>query len=156
MAAKIPVAKYVELPDEDHLLQALTPDLLDLLLNKIEEFITGVRHRADPDRALATIMFTDMVRSTEPVPEMGDSRWRELLNDCYAVVRNELTAFRGREEDGGRRPARQSKMQWAEIFAFNLHVASVLVSRVFLGHALCDWKHTGRIQRSQLMSASEP
>jgi class 3 adenylate cyclase len=85
------------LPDEDHLLQALTPDLLDLLLNKIEEFITGVRHRADPDRALATIMFTDMVRSTEPVPEMGDSRWRELLNDCYAVVRNELTAFRGRE-----------------------------------------------------------
>ena len=67
MAAKIPGAKYVELPDEDHLLQALTPDLLDLLLNKIEEFITGVRHRADPDRALATIMFTDMVRSTEPV-----------------------------------------------------------------------------------------
>ena len=86
MAAKIPGAKYVELPDEDPSAPA-SSDLLDLLLNKIEEFITGVRHRADPDRALATIMFTDMVRSTEPVPEMGDSRWRELLNDCYAVVR---------------------------------------------------------------------
>ena len=81
----------------DHLLQALDPDLLDLLLDEIEEFITGVRHREDPDRVLATVMFTDIVRSTERAAEMGDLRWRDLLNDYYAVVRKELTAFRGRE-----------------------------------------------------------
>ncbi len=97
MAQKIPGAKYVELPGEDHLLQALPPDLLDRLLGEIEEFTTGVRHRADPDRVLATVMFTDIVRSTERAAEMGDLRWRELLNDYYAVVRKELNAFRGRE-----------------------------------------------------------
>ena len=97
MAQKIPGAKYVELPGEDHLLQALEPELLDLLLDEIEEFITGVRHRPEPDRVLATVMFTDIVRSTERAAEMGDLRWRELLNNYYAVVRKELTAFRGRE-----------------------------------------------------------
>jgi pimeloyl-ACP methyl ester carboxylesterase len=97
MAQKIPGAKYVELPGEDHLLQALDPELLDLLLDEIEEFITGVRHRPDPDRVLATVMFTDIVRSTERVAEMGDLRWRELLNDYYAAVRKELIVFHGRE-----------------------------------------------------------
>ena len=97
MAQKIPGAKYVELPGEDHLLQALDQEVLDRLLDEIEEFITGVRHRADPDRVLATVMFTDIVRSTERAAEMGDLRWRELLNDYYAVVRKELAVFRGRE-----------------------------------------------------------
>ena len=97
LAQKIPGAKYVELPGEDHLLQALDPNLLDLLLDEIEEFITGVRHRPDPDRVLATVMFTDIVRSTERAAEMGDSRWRELLTDYYAAVRKELSVFRGRE-----------------------------------------------------------
>jgi pimeloyl-ACP methyl ester carboxylesterase len=97
MAEKISGAKYVELPGEDHLLQALPPDLLDRLLDEIEEFITGVRHRPDPDRVLATVMFTDIVRSTERAAEMGDLRWRELLNDYYEAVRKELSAFQGRE-----------------------------------------------------------
>jgi class 3 adenylate cyclase/esterase/lipase len=97
MAHKIPGAKYVELPGEDHLLQALDQELLDRLLDEIEEFITGVRHRADPDRVLATVMFTDIVRSTERAAEMGDLRWRELLNQYYAAVRKELTVFHGRE-----------------------------------------------------------
>ena len=92
MAQKIPGAKYVELPGEDHLLQALEPELLDLLLDGIEEFMTGARHRLEPDRVLATVMFTDMVGSTERAAELGDSRWHELLNDYYAVVRKELTA----------------------------------------------------------------
>ena len=68
-----------------------------VLLDEIEEFITGARHRPEPDRVLATVMFTDIVRSTERAAELGDSRWRELLNNYYAVVRKELTAFRGRE-----------------------------------------------------------
>jgi class 3 adenylate cyclase len=97
MAQKIPGAKYVELPGEDHLLQALDQDVLDLLLDEVEEFITGVRHRPEPDRVLATVMFTDIVRSTERAAEMGDSRWRELLNNYYAAVRKELSVFRGRE-----------------------------------------------------------
>ena len=63
MASKIPGAKYVELPGEDHLLQALPPDLLDSLLDEVEEFVTGVRHRPDPDRVLATVMFTDIVNA---------------------------------------------------------------------------------------------
>ena len=99
MAQKIPGAKYVELPGEDHLLQALDQEVLDRLLDEVEEFVTGVRHRADPDRVLATVMFTDIVRSTERAAEMGDLRWRELLNDYYAVVRKELAVFRGREVD---------------------------------------------------------
>jgi pimeloyl-ACP methyl ester carboxylesterase len=97
MAQKIPGAKYVELPGEDHLLQALPPDLLDLFLDEVEEFITGVRHSPEPDRVLATVMFTDIVRSTERAAEMGDLRWRHLLNDYYAAVRKELSVFRGRE-----------------------------------------------------------
>jgi class 3 adenylate cyclase/dienelactone hydrolase len=97
LAQKIPGAKYVELPGEDHLLQALEPDLLDLLLDEIEEFVTGVRHCPDPDRVLATVMFTDIVRSTERAAEMGDFRWRELLNMYYAAVRKELSVFHGRE-----------------------------------------------------------
>jgi len=97
IAQKVPGAKYVELPGENHLLQALEPDLMDRLLDEIEEFITGVRHRLDPDRVLATVMFTDIVRSTERAAEMGDSRWRNLLNDFYAAVRKELSVFHGRE-----------------------------------------------------------
>ena len=97
MAQKIPGAKYVELPGEDHLLQALDQELLDLLLDEIEEFVTGVRHRPEPDRVLATVMFTDIVRSTERAAEMGDLRWRALLNNYYGAVRKELSAFRGRE-----------------------------------------------------------
>ena len=97
MAQKIPGAKYVELPGEDHLLQALEPELLDLLLDGIEEFMTGARHRLEPDRVLATVMFTDMVGSPQRAAELGDSRWHELLNNYYTVVRKELTAFRGRE-----------------------------------------------------------
>ncbi len=97
MAQKIPGAKYVELPGEDHLLQALDQELLDRLLDEIEEFITGVRHRPDPDRVLATMMFTDIVRSTERAAEMGDFRWRELLNLYYAALRKELSVFHGRE-----------------------------------------------------------
>lgn len=97
MAQKIPGAKYVELPGSVHLLQALEPELLDRLLDEIEEFITGTRSRPDMDRVLATVMFTDIVRSTERAAEMGDSRWRELLNNYYAEVRKELSVFHGRE-----------------------------------------------------------
>ncbi len=97
LAQNIPGAKYVELPGEDHLLQAFDEDVLDLLLDEIEEFITGTRHRPEQDRVLATVMFTDIVGSTERAAGLGDRQWRELLTNYYAAVRKELTAFRGRE-----------------------------------------------------------
>jgi pimeloyl-ACP methyl ester carboxylesterase len=97
LAQNIPGAKYVELPGNDHMLQALDQDVLDVLIDEIEELITGVRHRPEPDRVLATVMFTDIVGSTESASKQGDRQWRELLNNFYAAVRKELAAFRGRE-----------------------------------------------------------
>jgi pimeloyl-ACP methyl ester carboxylesterase len=96
MAARIPGARYVELPSEDHL-----PWLADadLVLDEIEEFLTGVRHGPEPDRVLATVLFTDIVGSTEKAAELGDRRWRDLLESHHAAVRKELARFRGREVD---------------------------------------------------------
>jgi class 3 adenylate cyclase len=97
LAEHIAGAKYVELPGEDHLLQAFDQDVLDRLIDEVEEFITGERHRPEPDRVLATVMFTDVVGSTEHATRLGDRRWHELLTAYYAAVRKELGAFRGRE-----------------------------------------------------------
>lgn len=68
LAENIPGAKYVELPGDDHLLQAFDQDVLDLLLDQIEVFTTGVLHRPRPDQILATVMSTDIVGSTERAP----------------------------------------------------------------------------------------
>jgi class 3 adenylate cyclase/dienelactone hydrolase len=98
LAERIPRAKLVELPGEDHI-----PlwDNSDTIVDEIEEFVTGVRpgHEADHDRVLATILFTDIVRSTERAAALGDRRWRDILEQYYALVRRELSRFRGREID---------------------------------------------------------
>jgi len=94
MAGQIPGAKFVELPGADHL--PWVGDA-DATLDEIEEFLTGVRPDADPNRVLSTVLFTDIVRSTEQAAEVGDRRWRTLLDDHHAVVRKELRRFRGRE-----------------------------------------------------------
>ena len=96
LAQHVSGAKYIELPGDDHLLQAFEPDLLDRVIDEIEEFITGTRHRPEPDRVLATVMFTDIVGSTERAAELGDHRWRELLSNYYDLLRR-VTTFRGRE-----------------------------------------------------------
>lgn len=97
LAEHIPNAKYVELPGADHMLQALDQEVLDLLLDEVEEFVTGTYHRPEPDRTLATVMFTDIVDSTRRAAELGDLRWREVLGEFYAAIRKELSAFGGRE-----------------------------------------------------------
>jgi pimeloyl-ACP methyl ester carboxylesterase len=94
LAARIPGARYVELPGIDHLPWATDPESV---LGEIEEFLTGARSRPEPDRVLATVMFTDIVGSTERLAELGDARWRELLFAHHAAVRQELARFRGRE-----------------------------------------------------------
>ena len=95
LSQQIPGAKYVEIPGDDHLV--LDQETQDIIADEIEEFMTGARHHPEPDRVLATVMFTDVAKSTERAAELGDERWRELLNQYYEVVRKELAAFRGRE-----------------------------------------------------------
>jgi class 3 adenylate cyclase len=95
LAEHIPGAKYVESPGTDHMV--LDQETQDVIADEIEEFITGTRRRLEPDRVLATVMFVDIVRSTERAAELGDARWRELLSNYYAVLRRELSAFRGHE-----------------------------------------------------------
>jgi class 3 adenylate cyclase len=69
----------------------------DAALDEIEEFLTGVRPQPSLDRVLATVLFTDIVGSTELAADLGDRRWRQLLERHNALVRRELHRFRGRE-----------------------------------------------------------
>jgi pimeloyl-ACP methyl ester carboxylesterase len=94
LAKQVPGARYVELPGIDHLPWAGDADAV---LGEIEEFLTGARSVPEPDRVLATVMFTDIVGSTERAVEVGDARWRELLAAHQAAVRSELERFRGHE-----------------------------------------------------------
>jgi class 3 adenylate cyclase len=96
VAAHIPEAKYVELPGVDH--PPFVGDA-EAVLQEVEEFLTGVRPAPEPDRVLATVLFTDIVRSTERAAELGDRRWRDLLGAHHTAVRRELERFRGREVD---------------------------------------------------------
>ena len=96
IAERIPGAKYVELDGADH-----WPWLGDAnsVLEEMQEFLTGTREPTEPERVLATVLFTDIVGSTERAVELGDRRWRDLVEDHHALVRSELARFRGREID---------------------------------------------------------
>ena len=94
MAAQIPGARFVELPGDDHLPWVGDQDAV---LDEVEEFLTGVRPARDFDRVLATVMFTDIVGSTDVAARIGDRAWRELLDSHHRIVRSELERFRGRE-----------------------------------------------------------
>src|SRR5207244_2578386 len=78
------------------------------IVDEIEEFLTGERHVREPDRILATILFTDIVGSTDRAAAMGDQRWRDLLQSFYVRVRGEFRQYRGIEVGtaGGGGPAR--------------------------------------------------
>lgn len=87
-------AEYVELPGADH-----TPTVSedqDLLMDAIEEFLTGTKHRPAADRALKTVAFTDIVDSTKRAAELGDRKWRSLLEVHESIARREVDAARGR------------------------------------------------------------
>jgi class 3 adenylate cyclase len=87
-------ARFVELPGTDHVAWS---EGVDLLLDEVEEFLTGARGGTDPDRLLTTLLFTDIVGSTDKAAEIGDRRWRDLLDQHNQVVRGQLTRFGGRE-----------------------------------------------------------
>ncbi len=93
IAEAIPGSKFVELDGEDHL-PIVDPEQI---LDEIEEFLTGERTAREPDRMLATVMFTDIVDSTRRAVELGDRRWRELLERHDEIVRGVIARHRGRE-----------------------------------------------------------
>jgi pimeloyl-ACP methyl ester carboxylesterase len=96
LAARIPGARFVELPGDDHLPWVGDQDAI---LDEIQEFLTGIRQSPELDRALATVLFTDIVGSTELAARLGDRAWQALLEQHHALVRRELDRFRGREVD---------------------------------------------------------
>jgi pimeloyl-ACP methyl ester carboxylesterase len=95
LAEHLPNATYVELPGDNHVTFVDGDDILE----EVREFLTGVREPSEPDRVLATVLFTDIVGSTERARELGDRRWRDLVERHHAVVRHELARYRGREVD---------------------------------------------------------
>ncbi|MFN8035410.1 MAG: adenylate/guanylate cyclase domain-containing protein [Acidimicrobiia bacterium] len=88
-------AKYVELPGEDH--WWWTGDGSATIAEEIEEFLTGTKPAPEPDRVLKTVLFTDIVGSTKLAVELGDHRWRQLLDRHDAAVRDALARFHGQE-----------------------------------------------------------
>ena len=94
LTEQIEGSRYVELEGEDHFPWVGDSDAA---LAAIEEFLTGVRPAPAPDRVLATVLFTDIVDSTRLATEMGDRRWRELLEEHQKLVRDHLSRFGGRE-----------------------------------------------------------
>ena len=101
VAQKLPSARFVEIPGIGHL--ALDPARAPIV-GEVRRFLTELWNaaaweQAEPDRMLATVLFTDIVHSTVKAIELGDRGWRELLEHHNALVRRELLRFRGREVD---------------------------------------------------------
>jgi pimeloyl-ACP methyl ester carboxylesterase len=94
LAEHIPKARCVELAGADHL--AMVGDQ-DALLDEVEEFLVGSRRAHEPERALTTVLFTDIVGSTETAARLGDRRWRDVLERHDAETRRQLGVHRGRE-----------------------------------------------------------
>jgi class 3 adenylate cyclase len=94
IAERIPGARRFEVPGPDFAIYLQT----DTLLPEVERFVRGL-DRQEPETVLATVLFTDIVGSTERLAELGDARWRELVEQHHALVRQQLSRFRGQEVD---------------------------------------------------------
>ena len=93
IAERIPGARFVELLGEDHLPWVDADQILDV----VEEFLTGVPRAPEPDRVLATVLFTDIVGSTERAGALGDRKWRAVLDGHDRLARDHIDRFRGRQ-----------------------------------------------------------
>ena len=93
LARHIPGARLVELEGSDNLFSVGDSEAI---LGEIEEFLTGTRQAREPDRVLATVLFTDICRSTEHAAQMGDAAWRSLLGRHDDLVRSAVTRHRGK------------------------------------------------------------
>lgn len=102
IASHVPSARLVEIPGAGHL--ALGGDSATLIADEVEHFLKDVWQaggwaETEPERVLATVLFTDIVGSTERAASMGDRAWRELLEQHHGLIRRELVRFRGAELD---------------------------------------------------------
>jgi pimeloyl-ACP methyl ester carboxylesterase len=141
IASRIPGATFVELPGDAHTLWAGNPDEV---IDEIEEFLTGARRGPEPDRVLATVLFTDIVGSTEQATKLGDRRWRELLERHHALVRSSLDRYQGREVD----TAGDGFMATFDGPARAIRCASAAVAGVrSLGLEIRAGVHTGECER---------
>jgi class 3 adenylate cyclase len=95
VAARIPSARAMRVSGSDYFGIFLSPDIVD----ELERFVAGEEAPFVPESVLTTVMFTDLVASTERAAELGDRAWRELLAQHHALVRRELGRFRGEERD---------------------------------------------------------
>jgi class 3 adenylate cyclase len=89
LAEHITGAGFVEIPGEHMLFD------VDQFADEVESFLTGKRHAVTTDRVLATVLFSDIVGSTERAATLGDRRWRELLDDHDALIRRQVQSYRG-------------------------------------------------------------
>jgi pimeloyl-ACP methyl ester carboxylesterase len=96
LAEQIPGARFVELKGRDHVPWF---DVADQVIVETREFLTGFREAAEPEQILATVLFTDIVGSTERAQALGDREWRSLLERHHSTVREILARYRGREID---------------------------------------------------------
>jgi class 3 adenylate cyclase len=98
IAQQIPNARFLEVPGIDNYVWAGDWEReIEPVLDAIEEFLTGSRREREPDRVLATVLFTDIVGSTEHAARLGDRGWRDLLGRHDAIVREQLGRWRGQE-----------------------------------------------------------
>ena len=91
LSRNIPNAEYLELPGKDYFIYNGAPDII----SAIEEFLTGVAPEVEPDRVLATVMFTDIVGSTDKAVSMGDRKWIDLLHLHDDLIHKNLREYRG-------------------------------------------------------------
>jgi class 3 adenylate cyclase len=95
LAEQIPGSRHLEFPGVDHL--PFVGDNAGDIADAIEEFLTGSRAPVAVDRVLATVLFTDIVGSTEKAAALGDHRWHDLLDTHHTAIRRTLSRFRGHE-----------------------------------------------------------
>ncbi len=93
LAEHVPGARYVELPGEDNLIVVGDSERV---LAEVEQFLTGTHTPPEPDRVLATVLFTDIVGSTETLARLGDRRWRDLVTRHDELSRAQVARYRGR------------------------------------------------------------
>ena len=96
MAQRIPGAKLLEIDSDDHLSFLVRPNEIP---DMVQEFLTGGRGAVDEDRVVKTVMFSDIVGSTELAAKLGDARWRDLCDAHHGTVRRALAIYRGHEVD---------------------------------------------------------
>jgi class 3 adenylate cyclase len=140
LAERIPGARWVELPGDDFMLWAGDTDAI---VDEVEEFMTGRRGGAAPTRIVATVMFTDVVGSTERALALGDRAWTDLLELHNARVRVQLHRFGGAEID----TAGDGFLAWFGAPSIALECArAVLESVAELGVSLRIGVHTGECE----------